>query len=158
FRMVLRFGAEAWKVADLLAKRGIPVIVGPIGQQPSNFESPGARYDNAALLRKAGVTIAIQTAETHNVRNLPFAAGMAAAHGLTPEEALEAITAGAARVLGIAGRCGTLEKGKVANIAIFEGEPDGDPLQPRTKLRQLFIRGKSVPLTSRQTELFEKYR
>jgi imidazolonepropionase-like amidohydrolase len=158
FRLVLRHGAEAWKVADLLAKRNIPVIVGPIGQQPSSFESPGARYDNAALLRKAGVTIAIQTAETHNVRNLPFAAGMAAAHGLTPEEALEAITAGAARVLGIAGRYGTLEKGKVANVAIFEGEPDGDPLQPRTKLRQLFIRGKQVPLKSRQTELFEKYR
>ncbi|MBI3891735.1 MAG: amidohydrolase family protein, partial [Candidatus Wallbacteria bacterium] len=153
-KLVLNHGTEAYRVAEQLAKRDVPVLVGPIDQQPETFETLGARYENAELLRRAGVRIAIQSAETHNVRNLPYAAGLAAAHGLPPQEALAAVTIEAAKILGIADRYGSLEKGKIANIAVVEG----DPLQPASQLRQLFIRGKSVPLTSRQTELFEKFK
>lgn len=153
-KLVLNHGSEAWKAAELLAKKEVPVVVGPINQQPDSFETLAARYDNAELLRRAGVRIAIQSSETHNVRNLPYAAGLAAAHGLPPQEALEAVTAGAARVLGIADRYGTLEKGKIANIAVTEG----DPLQPQSKLRKLYIRGRELPLTSRQTELYDKFK
>ncbi|MBI4869147.1 MAG: amidohydrolase family protein [Candidatus Wallbacteria bacterium] len=153
-KLVINHGTEAYRVAELLAKKDVPVIVGPVDQQPDTFETLGARYENAELLRKAGVRIAIQTSDSHNVRNLPYAAGLAAAHGLPPEEALAAVTIEAAKILGIADKYGSLDKGKIANIAVVEG----DPLQPASRLRHLFIRGKSIPLTSRQTELYEKWK
>ncbi len=152
--IVINHGTEAWRVASLLAEKNIPVIVGPINTQPDTWETLGARYDNAELLKRAGVDIAIQSSEAHNVRNLPYMAGLAAAHGLPPDEALEAITIGAARILGIEDDYGSLEPGKVANIAITEG----DPLQPRSRLRALYIRGQEVPLVSKQTELYEKFK
>jgi imidazolonepropionase-like amidohydrolase len=152
--LVVVHGTEAWKLADDLAARDVPVIVGPVNTQPDSFETLGARYDNAALLYRAGVRVAIQTADSHNVRNLPYMAGLAVVHGLPRVEALAACTIEAARILGIDDRYGSIEIEKVANLVIVEG----DIFQPRSKVRHIMVRGRDVPLTSRQTELADRYR
>lgn len=152
-KLILNHCTNGYKIADLLAQKKIPVLVGPITTQPGSMETQGALYENAALLQKAGVKIAIQSGEVHNVRNLPYEAGIAVSYGLPWEEALKAITLTPAEILGVASRLGSLEPGKDANIAIF----DGDPLQPLSNCKKLFINGRDVPLTNYQTELYEKY-
>lgn len=152
--LVILQGAEAWKVAAELERRDVPVIVGPINTQPDSFETLGARYDNAALLYQAGVRLAIMTGEAHNVRNLPYMAGLAVAHGLPRVEGLAACTIEAARILGVDDRYGSVEIDKVANLVVVEG----DVFQPRSQLRTLVIRGREVLLSSRQTELAARWR
>ena len=79
---------------------------------------------------------------------------MAAAFGLPREEALKAVTIYAAEILGVADRIGSIEQGKIANLIVT----DGDPLEIRTQVKHLFINGRSIPLTSRHTELYEKFK
>ena len=88
------------------------------------------------------------------VRNLPFYAGMAAAFGLPKDEALKAVTLYPAQIMNVADRLGSIEKGKVANLVVT----DGDLLEVRTHVRYLFIDGRQVPLTSRHTELYEEFK
>jgi imidazolonepropionase-like amidohydrolase len=153
-KLILSHGTEAYKVADILAAKNIPVAVGPISTQPERLETPGAVYDNAARLQRAGVKIAIQTGETLNARMLPHEAGLAVAYGLPWEEAIKAITISPAEIFGVADRIGSLRPGMDADILVTEG----DPLQPLTRLRHLMIKGRPIPLTSRQTGLYEKWR
>ncbi len=152
-KLILCHATEAYKLADELARRDIPVLLGPVNTQPSSVETEGAIYENAAILSAAGVKFAIQTSDAHNVRLLPYSAGLAVAYGLPREEALKAITIYPAEILGVSDRLGSLETGKEANIAVF----DGDPLEPRTRLEALFIRGEEIDLRNRQTDLYEKY-
>jgi imidazolonepropionase-like amidohydrolase len=153
-RLILHHGTEAYKVADLLAARNIPVIVGPITTQPDRIETLGAIYDNAARLHRAGVKIAIQSGDTLNARMLPYEAALAVAYGLPWDEAIRAITVNAAEILGVADRIGTIQPGREADLIVAAG----DPLQPLTPLRHLMIKGRPIPLTSRQTALYEKWR
>ena len=153
-RLVIARGAEAWQVADVLAGREIPVIVGPVTTQPGSLETLGAIYENAARLHAAGVRIAIMTGDSHNVRNLPFQAGLAVTYGLPREAALRAVTVDAAEILGVADRIGTLEVGKSADVIVV----DGDPLQPLSRLEHVIIGGMRQPLESRQTRLADRYR
>ena len=153
-KLILSHGTEAYKVADLLAARKIPVLVGPITTQPERIETQGAIYDNAARLRRAGVEIAIMSDETLNARMLPYEAGLAVAYGLPWEEAIRAITAAPAAIFGVADRIGSLKPGLEADLVVT----DGDPLQPLTRLRHLMIAGRPVPLTSRQTDLYARWR
>jgi imidazolonepropionase-like amidohydrolase len=113
-----------------------------------------AAFANAGLLSKAGVKIAFQTLDSAHVRDLPYHAGMAAAFGLPKEEALKAVTIYPAEIWGVADRIGSIEQGKIANLIVT----DGDPLEIRTQLKYLFINGRQLPLTSRHTELYEKYK
>jgi len=152
--VVINHGTDAYKVAAQLAKEGIAVVVGPINTQPDSFETLGASYANAAKLSEAGVLFSIQTEDDHNVRNLPFMAGLACANGLDRDEALRSITINAAKILGIDDRYGSIEKGKVANLIVVKG----DVLQPRSSIERVFIRGKEIALGSRQLELYEKFR
>ena len=153
-RLVIAKGAEAYKVADLLAEKGIPVILGPTTTQPSSMETQGASYENAARLHGAGVKISIQTGSAHNVRNLPYEAGLAVTYGLPHDAALRAVTIDAAEILGVADRIGSIQVGKDGDIIVVSG----DPFQPLTKVEHIIIRGRRIPLTSRQTELAERYR
>ena len=153
-RLILSHAAEAYKVADLLDSKKIPVIVGPITTQPERIETLGALYENAARLSDAGVKIAIQTDRTNDARTLPWEAGLAVNYGLPWDDALRAVTLGPAEILGVAERLGSLEKGKLANVLVTTG----DPFQPLTRVRHLFIRGKEISLRSRQDDLAEKYR
>jgi len=153
-KLILSHGTEAYKVADLLAAKKIPVVVGPITTQPDRIETQGAVYDNAARLSRAGVKIAIQTGETLNARMLPYEASLAVAYGLPWEQAIRAITVNPAEIFGVADRLGSLRPGLEADLIVTAG----DPLQPLARLRHLMIAGRPMPLTSRQTALYERWR
>jgi imidazolonepropionase-like amidohydrolase len=152
-RPVIAGGAEAWKVATELAAAKVPVLVYPLAQ-PHSFDALGAREDNAARLFAAGVMVGLSSGETHNARKLRQVAGNAVRAGLPHDAAIAAITRVPAEALGLGARYGTLAPGKVANLAVWSG----DPLEISTRLVDLVIRGRRVSLRSRQTALFEKYR
>ncbi len=154
-KAIISGGAEAYRVADQLKAKNIPVIVGPVLRVPVREDDPyDAAFTNAGLLSKAGIKIAFQTNDSAYSRNLPYHAGMAAAFGLPKEEALKAVTIYPAEIFGIADRVGSVETGKIANLIVT----DGDPLEIRTQIKHVFINGHDIPLTSRHTELYEKYK
>ena len=154
-KVIIAGGLEAYKVADQLKARNIPVIVGPVLRMPAEEDDPyDAAFANAGLLVKAGVKIAFQTLDSAHVRDLPYHAGMAAAFGLPKEEALKAVTINPAEIFGVADKIGSIGPGKVANVIVT----DGDPLEILTNVKYLFINGRQIPLTSRHTDLYEKYR
>ncbi|MCA6075354.1 amidohydrolase family protein [Fulvivirga sedimenti] len=146
--------AEGWRVAEELAKSGIPVITGPVLSQPTrNYDRYDKAYANAGLMQKAGVKVAIRTSEAENVRNLPYHAGFAAAYGMGRENALKSITLIPAEIFGIEERAGSIEVGKAANIFIATG----DIFETQTKVEQVFISGWKIPMESRQTELYDEF-
>jgi len=153
-RIILRGAAEAWQLADTLAARKIPVIVGPTTVQPSDNDAYDAIYANPGVLAKAGVLIAFQTSSASDSRNLPYNAALAVAYGLEADEALRSITINPARVWGIADKVGSIEPGKVANLMVTSG----DPLDVRTQVRNVIIRGVDLPMDDRHTRLYEEFR
>lgn len=154
-KAIISGGVEAYKVADQLKAKNIPVIVGPVLRVPVREDDPyDMPFANAGLLAKAGVKIAFQTNDSAYSRNLPYHAGMAAAFGLSKDEALKAVTINPAEIFGIADKVGSVEKGKIANLIVT----DGDPLEIRTHIKHVFINGHEISLTSRHTELYEKYK
>jgi imidazolonepropionase-like amidohydrolase len=152
-RLVLASAAEAWKVASAIASAKVPVILYPLDAGPRSFAALGAREDNAALCARAGATVALSTGESHNARKLAQTAGNAVRAGLDHQAAIAAVTEVPARVMGMDGY-GTLAAGRVANVALWSG----DPFELSTRVERLFIRGREVGLRSRQTALFERYR
>ena len=153
-RLVIEGGHEAWMRADALAQSGTPVILKPLSNLPTAFDRLGTRFDNAALLADAGVPIVLSTMDTHNARNLRFEAGNAVRFGLARDAALEAITLGPARVLGIAESHGTLEAGQIANVVVWSG----DPFEFSSTPEHIFIHGTVIANDSRQQQLLDRYR
>ncbi len=153
-RLILLGASEGWMVADEIARARVPVIVKVLQNLPASFERLGSRYDNAAMLRRAGVQVAITTGDTHNARNVRQEAGNAVAYGLPYDEALRAVTLYPAQIWGVADTHGSLAPGKVADVVVW----DGDPLELMTGVEHVFIGGREVPLRSRQTELRDRYR
>ncbi len=153
-RAVLYGAREGWKVADAIAREGVPVAVGPVLALPSSrFDPYDCAYANAAILHRAGVEVSILAAEAENTRNLPFHAAMAAAFGLPREEALRAITYYPARMLGVEGQLGSLAPGKVADVVVTSG----DPLEIQSRVEYVFIGGRQVELSNHQTRLRDRY-
>lgn len=152
-RLILAGAQEGWEVAGDIAAAGVPVLVRPLDNIPS-YDALGVRYENAAALARAGVKVALLETDTHNSRNLRQQAGNAVAYGLSWEQALRAVTLTPAEVFGVADRYGSLEAGKVANVVVWSG----DPFEFATGVEHVYIRGRAIPLTSRQTELFERYK
>lgn len=124
-RMVIDGAGEAYRVIERLKASGYPVIVHATMQHPPGGDGRYLTYENAAILKKAGILFAIQSGYAYvpKTRVVLFEAGMAAANGLTFEEALASITIDAARILGIERRVGSLEPGKDADIALYDGDP-----------------------------------
>jgi imidazolonepropionase-like amidohydrolase len=152
---IIAGGREAWKVADLLARKRVPVIYGPVYQLPYREEDPyDTPYAAPALLHRAGVPLCFQSTEAAMARDLPYQVGIACAYGLPREAGLRALTLDAARILGAGEVMGSLEVGKLANVIVT----DGDPLEPTTSLHALFIAGKPVALESKHTRLYQQYR
>jgi imidazolonepropionase-like amidohydrolase len=118
------------------------------------YDGLGIRYENAALLAKAGVKVVLMETDTHNSRNLRQQAGNAIAYGMTWEQALRSVTLTSAEVFGVADRYGSLEPGKVANVVVWSG----DPFEFSTGVEHVYIRGREIPLRSRQTQLMERYK
>lgn len=157
-RAVLVGAAEAWRVADRLRAMDVAVILGGTHVLPLRRHDPvDAIYAQAAQLKAAGVRFAIASPgdsfDTANLRNLPYHAASAVAHGLGYEDALRAITLSPAEILGVADRVGSLEPGKLATLVIA----DGDPLEVRTHVERAWIRGREVDLSSKHTRLYQKY-
>ena len=152
-KLVLAGAQEAWQIGGEIARAGVPALVEPLDNIPS-YDALGVRYENAALLAKAGVKVALMETDTHNARNLRQEAGNAVAYGMSWEQALRAVTLSPAEIFGVADRYGSLEPGKVANVVVWSG----DPFEFTTGVEHVLIRGKEIPLKSRQTELLERYR
>jgi imidazolonepropionase-like amidohydrolase len=157
-KAVIAGGAEAWKVAGLLAEKKVPVILSGAMGVPSERHDPyDAAYAAPAKLAKAGVLFAISAAQDEwhgNTRNLPYHAAWASAYGLPREEALKAVTLYPARILGVEDRLGSLEPGKDADLIVTTG----DPLEVLTDLVHVFIRGRAVPLETKHTRLYERFK
>ena len=153
-RIILRSGRQAWRLADTLAARHIPVIVGPTTNSPGDNDPYDAVYALPGALARAGVRIAFQTASASDSRSVAYNAALATAYGLDPEEALRALTINPAQIFGVADRYGSLEAGKVANVLVT----NGDPLDPRTQIRHVFIRGQLIPQDDRHNRLYQQFR
>jgi imidazolonepropionase-like amidohydrolase len=152
-KFVLNHIAHSQPVLDYVASLKVPVIVGPIYEAPKEDERYDTVYSLPAQLYKRGVKIVFASYSAHNVRNLPDQAGFATAFGLPYDEALKAITINAAEVWGVADQLGSLDVGKTANIVMA----NGDPLDVKTDVKQVFIQGRAIPMTSRQTQLRDEY-
>jgi imidazolonepropionase-like amidohydrolase len=152
-RLILAGAAEGWMIPTAIAAAGVPVLVEPLANIPT-YDALGIRYENAALMTKGGVKVALMETATENTRNLRQQAGNAVATGMTWDQALRAVTLTPAEVFGVADRYGSLEVGKVANVVVWSG----DPFEFSTGVEHVYIRGKEIPLRSRQTELLERYK
>ena len=156
--IVLVGGYESYKVADMLVKNKISVLVRRVHTTPnSDDDDYDLPYKLSKLLVDQGVLVALQTSgqmERMNTRNLPFYAGQLVGQGLDKETALQLITLNPAKILGIDKNYGSLEKWKSATLFISEG----DALDIRTnKLTHAFIDGREISLETHQTELWKRY-
>lgn len=155
-RVVVIGGAQGWRVASELAAAKIAVILDPTTNLPISFDEIGARLDNAALLRKAGVTIAmaLHGVQSYNAgSSLREGAGLAVANGLPYVEGLRSIISAPAQIWGVADRYGTLAPGADADLVIW----DGDPLEPSSLAATVLVNGREIPLTTHQSELRDRY-
>lgn len=125
-RIVLDSGAEAYLLTDRIKAAGVPVIVHPTMRRAGAGETENLSFETAATLKKAGIPVALQSGYEGYVpktRVALFEAALAAANGLSFDEALAAITIDAARIIGVADRVGSLAPGKDGDVAIFDGDP-----------------------------------
>ena len=153
-RLVINSGAEAWIVADKLADANVPVILDPLQNLPTSFAALGSTLENAARLDEAGVTVAFSSGDSHNSRNMKQAAGVAVANGLSYETALRALTINPAEIYGVQATYGSVSVGAEADLVIWSG----DPLEVSTFADFVMIRGRAIPMVSRSTLLFERYK
>lgn len=156
FDMVIVGGMDAWQIPELLKQNNVSVVLG----QPHNLpmmedDDVDQPYKTAAALQKAGVMFSISDDDGNSRgRNLMFNAGTTAAYGLNKEEALQAITLNAAKILGVADKTGSIEVGKDANIIISSG----DILDMRTSnVTDAFIQGRKIDLNDKHKQLNERY-
>ncbi|MEM9694631.1 MAG: amidohydrolase family protein [Myxococcota bacterium] len=152
-RLVFASAAEGWKVAPALARAGVPVLLYPLDDGPRTFTARGARPDNAALLHRAGVRIALSTGESHHARKLRQVAGNAVRAGLPFAAALDAVTEAPARIFGRPDHGGLAVKRR-ADLVVWSG----DPFELSSRAETVLIGGVVQSLRSRQTALFERYR
>jgi imidazolonepropionase-like amidohydrolase len=157
FDVVIVGASDSWQIADLLRQNNVSVVLNQMHSLPTiEDDDVDQPYKTAAMLQKAGVLFAIndEDGQTRG-RNLSYNAGTAATYGLTKEQALQAITLNAAKVLGIADKTGSIEAGKDANIVIATG----DILDmSKSTVTDAFIQGRKVDLTDKQKQLNERYK
>jgi imidazolonepropionase-like amidohydrolase len=148
-------GAEAWRVAPLLAQANVPVFVDALGNLPASFDQLGATLENAARLQAAGVQVSFAQRDdaSHNARKMRQLAGNAVANGLPWQAGLAGLTRVPAQVLGVDDRLGTIAPGKLADLVLWTG----DPLDVANVAQQLWLGGRAIPMRSRQTELRDRY-
>jgi imidazolonepropionase-like amidohydrolase len=154
-KLILDGAQEAWMVAPEIAKAGVPVLLNPLDDRPESYEELAATMDNAGRLAAAGVTVALEaTGGSAREREMRYGAGNAVSHGMAYDAALKAITINPAKIFGVADRTGSLEPGKDADLVVWTG----DPFEPLSQPTAVFIHGQAQPMTSRQTELRDRYK
>jgi imidazolonepropionase-like amidohydrolase len=157
-RIIIYGGYDAPECAELLTATETPVILAGT-YRTARFRHDGydVPYALPAKLQELGIPFCICGSGQFgaaNVRNLPYQAATAVAYGLDEDVALRSITLSAAEIMGVADRVGSLEVGKDATLFIA----DGDILETATHVTAAFIQGRTVDLTSRHTQLYEKYK
>src|SRR5216683_6536105 len=141
YDLVIDHGTEAHLLADIIAARGIPVIIGPLFTSRSKVELRNRSLANPGRLAAAGVTIAITT--DHPVVPIHFLidqATLAVEEGLDPVIALRAVTIHPARIIGCADRIGSLAAGKDADLVIWSG----DPLDVMSRAERAYLDGREI--------------
>ncbi len=158
-QLVLSGAAEGWKVAAQIAAARVPVLTGAMNNIPGSFNALGARQDNAALLRKAGVRVILignaggGQEEGFNARNVRFEAGNAVGYGMTWDDALAAVTLAPAVAFGVSDKVGSLRAGLEGNVVVWSG----DPFEFSTRAEHVYVRGVESTAPSRQDLLTKRY-
>lgn len=141
YDLVIDHGTEAHLIADLVAAKGIPVLIGPLIVSRSKVEVRNRSTVNPGLLAQAGVEISIITDHpVCPIGHLVLQASLAVKDGLDRDTALRAITLHPARALGLDDRIGTLEVGKLGDVVVWSG----DPLDVMQRALRVFIEGEQV--------------
>ncbi len=143
-RAIVVGAAEGWRVADLLARSGVTVVVDPLLFRGRSFDQLQARPDNAALLIAAGVPVILSSFSTHNARSLRQVAGNAIREGVEPIEAMRAVTETPRKAFG---------QGADKHLVVWSG----DPFELSTRVVEVWIDGRPVSLQTRQTLLRDRY-
>jgi imidazolonepropionase-like amidohydrolase len=143
-QLVLDECTEGYKVAEEIAQKNIPVVLGPFYYYPGTSsqyrEGRKVNWNNAGILAKAGVKVALASGAQSQPIDLLTAATFAVRHGMPRDKALRAITMAPAEILGIADKVGSLEQGKDGDILILSG----DPLKVTTRIERVILNGKTV--------------
>lgn len=157
---ILSGAADAWKLADELVKRKIPVILNPAGKSTLSSNAPVSDYDpydttfaTPYLLKKAGVKFCFATEDNSGAFNLPIRAATSVAYGLEIDDCIKALTLDAAEILGVGDMLGSIEAGKIANLVLA----DGDPCAMTSNIVAIWLNGAAVPLESKFTRLRDQW-
>jgi imidazolonepropionase-like amidohydrolase len=153
-RLILTGAAEAWRCADLLEEKKVPVLLKVLRLPRRESDAYDAAFANAAALHRAGVSFAIVTEDPDQARNLPYEAAMARSYGLPAEAALRAITLSPAEILGVADRMGSIAVGKDANLVVASG----DIMDHRTEVVEVLVDGVPQSLETRHTRLYRQFK
>jgi imidazolonepropionase-like amidohydrolase len=153
-RVVILGGSQAWKVRTLLAQKKVPVVLGSIQSAPGDDVPYDEIFAQPGLLNEAGVKFAFSTGGGANARHVSLHAALAVAYGLAPDAALKALTIWPAEIFGAEKDIGSIAQGKLANFFITTG----DPLDLRTQVVDVFIKGRQVPDDDRHNRLYLKYK
>lgn len=159
YRIIIAAGLDAWRVADLLAKEKVAVVLDNVFRLPQrDTDSHEVNFRAAGVLHKAGVKVAHSVRMGNwgatEVRNITYAAARSMAYGLPREAGLRSITLHPAEMLGVDKQLGSLTAGKEATFIAV----DGDLFDIRSNVKHMWIAGKPVSLESRHTRLYEKYK
>ncbi|MBM3966447.1 MAG: amidohydrolase family protein [Planctomycetes bacterium] len=157
-KLILMGANDALQCAALIREANVPVIVSGVYRLPSRRDAP---YDSAytfpSQLRAAGIQFSIASDGrfgASGIRNLPYHASTAAGFGLSSDDAIRSITLSPAEIFGVADRVGSIEAGKDATLFLCTG----DILETPTQVTKAWIQGRKVDLTSKHTQLYEKYK
>jgi len=153
-QVVLYGCSGAGEIADWLAAKQVPVILSAVYRTPSGDLPVDWYYSLPARLAKAGVKFCLTTDNDKDVRQIRDQAGWSAAYGVDREEAARLITLRAAQVLGIDNRLGSIAPGMDGTVILT----DGEIIETKTQVLRAWIEGREIPLTNKQTRLYEKYR
>ncbi len=141
FDLVLQHGIEAWRVADEIARAGVPVSIIMLDSPGGKLEASQFRRDYGAILERAGVLVAIHTDDFITPSRLFLRSGaMAVRGGMSEEGALRALTLNPARMMRLDDRIGSIEVGKDADLVVLSGPP----LALHTKVLETWIEGEQV--------------
>ena len=119
----IEHATEGWKILDFLKEKNVTCVVGPLDMAADKLETWYTRFETPGLMEKAGINFCLTQDSRSATRFLLNHVGMAIARGLSFEAALRGITINAAKLLGIEDKVGSIEVGKNADLAIFDGNP-----------------------------------
>jgi len=152
--LIIAGGLEAWRCADLLKDKDVPVLLSVDRLPRRESDRYDAAFTNPSALHRAGVRFAIVSDDAADIRNLPYEAAMARAYGLPAEVALRAITLSPAEIFGVADRMGALAVGRDADVFVATG----DIMDTRTEVTHVFVDGVAQSLETRHTRLFREFK